>query len=108
MIRRPPRSTLFPYTTLFRSFLPVPIAIGLVVVVVAILALHRTRFGRYTYAIGSNAEAARRVRIDVDRHLLKVYTLSGFLAGMAGILYVGRVDYASGGAHTLDHLAASH
>src|SRR3712207_7993217 len=71
MIRRPPRSTLFPYTTLFRSFLPVPIAIGLVVVVVAILALHRTQFGRYTYAIGSNAEAARRVGIDVDWHLLK-------------------------------------
>ena len=56
------------------GFLPVPIAIGLVVVVVAIFALHRTQFGRYTYAIGSNAEAARRVGIDVDRHLLKVYT----------------------------------
>src|SRR3712207_7720321 len=106
MIRRPPRSTLFPYTTLFRSFLPVPIAIGLVVVVVAILALHRTQFGRYTYAIGSNAEAASRVGIDVDRHLLKVYTLSGFLAGLAGIIDVARFNTASVGAHTLDNLAA--
>ena len=68
------------------GFLPVPIAIGLVVVIVAILALHLTQFGRYTYAIGSNAEAARRVGINVDRHLLKVYTLSGFLAGLAGII----------------------
>jgi ribose transport system permease protein len=88
------------------GFLPVPIAIGLVVVVVAILALHRTRFGRYTYAIGSNAEAARRVGIDVDRHLLKVYTLSGFLAGLAGIIDVARFNTASVGAHTLDNLAA--
>jgi ribose transport system permease protein len=88
------------------GFLPVPIAIGLVVVIVAILALHRTQFGRYTYAIGSNAEAARRVGIDVDRHLLKVYTLSGFLAGLAGIIDVTRFSTASVGAHTLDNLAA--
>ena len=67
------------------GFLPVPIAIGLVVVILAMLALHLTQFGRYTYAIGSNADAARRVGINVDRHLLKVYTLSGFLAGLAGL-----------------------
>jgi ribose transport system permease protein len=88
------------------GFLPVPIAIGLVVVIVAILALHLTQFGRYTYAIGSNAEAARRVGINVDRHLLKVYTLSGFLAGLAGIIDVARFNTASVGAHTLDNLAA--
>jgi ribose transport system permease protein len=88
------------------GFLPVPIAIGLVVVILAILALHLTQFGRYTYAIGSNAEAARRVGIDVERHLLKVYTLSGFLAGLAGIIDLARFNTASVGAHTLDNLAA--
>jgi ribose transport system permease protein len=88
------------------GFLPVPIAIGLVVVILAILALHLTQFGRYTYAIGSNVEAARRVGIDVDRHLLKVYTLSGFLAGLAGIIDLARFNTASVGAHTLDNLAA--
>ena len=88
------------------GFLPVPIAIGLVVVIVAILALHLTQFGRYTYAIGSNAEAARRVGINVDRHLLKVYTLSGFLAGLAGVIDLARFNTASVGAHTLDNLAA--
>ncbi|WP_244299671.1 ABC transporter permease [Rubrobacter xylanophilus] len=86
--------------------LPVPIAISAVVVVVAILMLHKTRFGRHTYAIGSNVEAARRVGIDVERHLLKVYTLSGFLAGLAGIIDVARFNTASVGAHTLDNLAA--
>jgi ribose transport system permease protein len=88
------------------GFLPVPIAIGLVVVILAILALHLTQFGRYTYAIGSNADAARRVGIDVERHLLKVYTLSGFLAGLAGIIDLARFNTASVGAHTLDNLAA--
>jgi ribose transport system permease protein len=81
------------------GFLPVPIAIGLVVVILAILALHLTRFGRYTYAIGSNVEAARRVGINVERHLLKVYTLSGFLAGLAGVIDLARFN-------TLDNLAA--
>jgi ribose transport system permease protein len=84
----------------------VPIAVGLVVVVAAILALRRTRFGRYTYAIGSNAEAARRVGINVDLHLLKVYIVSGFLAGLAGIIDLARFNTASVGAHTLDNLSA--
>jgi ribose transport system permease protein len=88
------------------GFLPVPIAIALVVVVLAMLTLHLTQFGRYTYAIGSNADAARRVGIDVERHLLKVYTLSGFLAGLAGVIDLARFNTASVGAHTLDNLAA--
>ena len=36
-----------------------------------------TRFGRYTYAVGSNEEAARRAGVNVDRHLMKVYALAG-------------------------------
>ena len=39
------------------------------------VVLAATRFGRYTYAIGSNVEAARRAGINVDRHLIKVYAL---------------------------------
>jgi ribose transport system permease protein len=88
------------------GFLPVPVLIALVVVVLAGLTLAYTRFGRYTYAIGSNAEAARRAGIDVDRHLLKVYTLCGFLAGLAGIVDLARFNTASVGAHTEDNLAA--
>ena len=88
------------------GFLPVPVLITLVVVIIAALALSLTSFGRYTYAIGSNAEAARRVGINVDRHLLKVYALSGFLAGLAGIVDVARFNTASVGAHASDNLAA--
>jgi ribose transport system permease protein len=57
-----------------------------VVVVIGIIVLHRTRFGLHTYAVGSNPEAGRRVGLDVGRHLIKVYAISGFLAGLAGFL----------------------
>jgi len=60
--------------------------VAAVVVVGGIILLHRTRFGLYTYAVGSNAEAGRRVGLKVDRHLIKVYALAGTLAGFAGIL----------------------
>jgi ribose transport system permease protein len=60
-----------------------------VVVIIGIVLLHRTRFGLHTYAIGSNAEAGRRVGLKVDRHLIKVYALAGLLAGFAGILNLG-------------------
>lgn len=60
--------------------------IAAVIVVLGIIALHRTRFGLYTYAIGSNPEAGRRVGLKVNRHLIKVYALAGLLSGFAGIL----------------------
>ena len=65
---------------------PVLTVIALVVVVIGGVVLHTTRFGRYTYAIGSNEESARRVGVRVDRHLIMVYGLSGLLAGFAGVL----------------------
>jgi ribose transport system permease protein len=60
--------------------------IAAVIVVVGIIVLHRTRFGMYTFAVGSNPEAGRRVGMNVDLHLIKVYAISGLLAGVAGFL----------------------
>jgi ribose transport system permease protein len=88
------------------GFLPVPVLISVVVAVIAGVVLAKTGFGRYTYAIGSNPDAARRVGIDVDRHLLKVYALSGLLAGLAGILDLARFNTTSIGAHSTDNLAS--
>jgi ribose transport system permease protein len=65
---------------------PTLAVIAAVVIVIGIVALHRTRFGLYTYAIGSNPEAGRRSGLSVPRHLIKVYALSGLLAGFAGWL----------------------
>lgn len=63
--------------------------------------LHATRFGRYLFAIGSNREAARFSGIPVTRVRVTVFTLSGLMAGMAGVVYVGffgsaRADAAQG------------
>ena len=65
---------------------PILVIIAAVVVVLGVILLTRTKFGLYTSAVGSNAEACRRVGINVDRHLIKVYMLAGFLSGLAGIL----------------------
>ena len=54
---------------------------------VASLILHKTKFGRYTFAIGSNEEAARLSGINVDNWKVAVYTLSGLFIGMAGLFY---------------------
>lgn len=63
--------------------------LGVIAVVCVILGgilLHKTKFGLITYAIGSNIEGCRRVGINVNRHLVLVYALMGFTAGIAGFL----------------------
>jgi len=60
--------------------------IALIVVILGIVLLHKTKFGLHTYAVGSNIEAGRRVGVKVDRQLTWVYVLSGLLAGFAGFL----------------------
>jgi ribose transport system permease protein len=67
---------------------------GLVIVAIVIvlgLFLHMARFGRYTFAIGSNDFAARAVGINTKKHLTKIYVLSGLLAALAGYYYYLRL-----------------
>ena len=85
---------------------PYLVLIAAVVTAIGAITLSMTRFGRYTYAIGSNAEAARRAGINVDRHLIKVYALSGFLAGLAGMVSLARFATTTIGGHDTDNLAA--
>ncbi|MGH2675162.1 MAG: ABC transporter permease [Actinomycetota bacterium] len=70
------------------------------------ILLHLTRFGRHTYAIGSNAEAARRAGINVSRHLIKVYAMSGLLAGVAGYLLLARFTTTTIEGHGTTNLQA--
>jgi ribose transport system permease protein len=74
------------YGNLPGTTIPLISVIALVIVVVFGVILHKTRFGLYTYAVGSNEESARRVGVRVDRQLISIYALSGALAGVAGIL----------------------
>jgi len=85
---------------------PYVVLIAAVVTAAGAILLSMTRFGRYTYAIGSNAEAARRAGINVDRHLIKVYALSGLLAGLAGMVSLARFATTTIGGHSTDNLAA--
>jgi D-xylose transport system permease protein len=68
-----------------------------VIVILGILLLFwsfiasRTRFGRHVYAVGGNAEAARRAGIDVDRVRIAVFMISGFMAGVGGIMLASRL-----------------
>ena len=55
--------------------------------IIAALILHKSKFGRYVYAIGSNEEAARLSGIKTDNWKVAVYALSGFFVGMAGLFY---------------------
>ncbi len=86
--------------------IPWIVLVAAVVTTLGAITLYATRFGRYTFAIGSNAEAARRVGIGVDRHLIKVYALSGVLAGLAGFLSLARFSTTTIGGHSTDNLQA--
>jgi ribose transport system permease protein len=82
----------------------VVIAAGVAVVFGVLLGA--TRFGRHTYAIGSNEEAARRAGIAVDRHLILVYGIAGLLAGLAGYMSLARFATTTLGGHATDNLQA--
>ncbi|MFC0201633.1 ABC transporter permease [Paracoccus rhizosphaerae] len=90
--------------------MPVPFLIMLLVLAVALFLTTRTPIGRYMYAIGNNAAAARMLGIRVDRIRLLVFTLAGGLAALAGMLMVARLGTAQpsiGQAWVLAPIAAS-
>jgi D-xylose transport system permease protein len=58
----------------------------------------RMRFGRHVYAVGGNAEAARRAGINVDRVRIAVFMISGFMAGVGGIMLASRARSVATGA----------
>lgn len=90
----------------FADQVPWLVIIAVVVAVVAGVILALTRFGRYTYAIGSNEEAVRRSGVSVNWHLIKVYAICGLLAGLAGYLSLARFGTTTVGGHDTDNLNA--
>ncbi|MCX2732281.1 ABC transporter permease [Saccharopolyspora sp. NFXS83] len=90
------------------SFGVVPnlVILAAIVTLLAGWALHTTAFGRHTYAIGSNSEAARRAGINVSRHLVAVYALTGVLAGFAGFLSLAYFGTTTISGHSNDNLNA--
>lgn len=78
--------------------------VALIVALIGGLILAYTRFGRHTYLVGSNEESARRAGINVDRHLIKLYAISGGLAGLAGVLSLTRFATTTISGHATDAL----
>lgn len=72
-------------------FIPVPIWILAIVAVSAHIILNFTRFGRHTYAIGGNEQAARVSGIHLNKIKVGIFALSGLLAGLAGIMLAARI-----------------
>ena len=85
--------------------LPYPVVMAAFVVAWAMFLLHRTRFGRHTYAIGGNMDAAIRAGIPVDRHIIRALMLSAATSGVAGFLSTLR--YTAGSAVIGDPLLLS-
>jgi len=84
--------------------LPYVALLMLVLYVFWTFILGRTRFGRHVYAVGGNAEAARRAGINVDGIRIAVFAISGFMAAMGGIILASRlssVDTSTGGGSIL-------
>jgi ribose transport system permease protein len=76
------------------GMVPVPVIVMIVAMALGWVVLNRTRYGRYLYAVGGNAEAARLAGIPVARNLLKTYIISGLFTGVAGVIMLSRLNSA--------------
>jgi ribose transport system permease protein len=88
---------------------PTLVIIFALVAVAGWVLLNRTTFGRRTFAVGGNAEAARLAGIRVQRHTVKLYVLSGVCCGIAAVMIMARTTTGSsthGTLYELDAIAA--
>jgi ribose/xylose/arabinose/galactoside ABC-type transport system permease subunit len=88
---------------------PIPSIILLLTLFVAAFVLHLTPFGRCVYAIGSNEDAAHLSGVPTKQYKLLVYTLCGFCAGIAGMVYSSQLSVGTpiaGEGYELDAIAA--
>src|SRR5437870_5808870 len=83
-----------------------PVMIFLATALIFHVALRYTRYGKLTYAIGANPQAARVAGIPVARHLIAVYTIAGTLSGLAGIVTSARAVSGQAGMGTMYELDA--
>ena len=91
------------------GWLPSLVAISLALAIISGIVLAKTRFGLRTYYIGSNREGARRAGVNVGRHLVFIYIISGFFAAVAGLMILSRFGIAqnnAGQGSEIDSIAA--
>jgi len=87
----------------------IPVLLLAIAAVVMSYVSNNTRFGRYAYAIGGNTEAARLSGVDIRKSTFGIFTLMGFLCGVAGVAlasYVGYGTIAAGSGYELDAIGS--
>ena len=73
-------------------FIPTPVVFMIGIAAVTWYLLNHTRFGRYLYAVGGNQEAARASGINVSKTKMTAFIINGFFVGLAGVLFMSRVN----------------
>lgn len=77
------------------GWISIPVLVATIVFIVFAVLLRKTRFGKYVYVIGDSEEAAARAGIKVTRHIIILFTISGAVSALAGILLMARLSDAS-------------
>ena len=91
------------------GMIPVPVIIMLLVLITTALLMNNTRFGRHIYAVGGNIQAARFSGISVGKVKFWVYSFSGLMAGLAGVVLASRMysgQPTAGNGAEMDAIAA--
>jgi rhamnose transport system permease protein len=86
----PEAFTYFGQGKVFNSLIPFSVVLFIVLAIIFGIVLHKTAFGRYLYAIGNNENAAVYSGVPVARIKLIIFTLSGFMAALAGLILAAR------------------
>ena len=86
----PQAFTYFGQGRVFDTLVPFSVVLFIVLAILFGLVLHRTTFGRYLYAIGNNENATLYSGVPVERIKFIIYTLSGFMAALAGLILAAR------------------
>ncbi|MGO2082999.1 ABC transporter permease subunit [Vagococcus sp.] len=89
--------------------IPFPVILMFVSFIILFVLLHKTSFGRKTYAIGGNEKAALIAGVKIDKIKILIYTISGFMSSISGIILASRLNSAqptAGTAFEMDAIAA--
>jgi len=86
----PAAFTYFGQGKVFGSLIPFSVVLFVVLAIIFGLVLHKTTFGRYLYSIGNNEDATSYSGVPVERIKLIIFTLSGFISAMAGLILAAR------------------
>lgn len=91
------------------GLIPYPVIYMIILVIIFIVLLNKTKFGTYIYAVGGNRESAHLSGVPIKKVEIAVYTISGFLAAFAGLVLCSRMfsgQPAAGSGYEMDAIAA--